>query len=154
MAINFTFEGRNEEIKMSLNMFGYEIKPAFVDLDGNAIEKTPFSHPYNYDEYVLWKSENYTKEKPYSGVYSDRLFQWNHDKYNDCCQKVFKNKGQDFSKRESYEIEEFLRLYLNEKDLKLIAVLQGCNIATGYPYWVFLYRNQCIGDIKREEYHG
>ena len=109
----------------------------FVDLDGKPVKRTPFSHPYNYDKYVTWKSKDFNKEK-YSAVYSDRLFQWDWEKYNKCCKEVFKNTGQFFDKREPKEIEKFLSLYFN-KEIKLTAVAQGCNQATGYPFWVFFY---------------
>ena len=109
----------------------------FVDLNGEPIKKTPFSHPYNYDEYVCWKDRNFNREKC-DAVYSDRLFQWDYEKYNKCCQEVFKNEGQYFDKREPKEIEKFLSMYFGKK-IKLTAVVQGCNQATGYPYWVFFY---------------
>ena len=120
-------------------IYGEEIKPQFVDLDGNEIKRNPFSHPYNYDEYVIWKDEDFDKEK-YSAVYSDRLWQWNYEKYNKCCQTVFKNKGQMFDNREPKEIEEFLIMYFDKK-IKLTAVIKGCNLSTGYPYWIFIYED-------------
>ena len=70
---------------MYMDMYGEKNRPQFVDLDGNPIKKTPFEYPYNYSEYVLWKDENFHKEK-YHAVYSDRLYQWNYEKYNRCCQ--------------------------------------------------------------------
>ena len=122
---------------MYKDMYGEEIKTEFVDLDGNEIKRNPFSYPYNYDEYVIWKDENFDKEK-YSTVYSDRLYQWDYKKYNRCCQEVFKNQGQMFYQREPKEIEKFLSMYF-EKEVKLTAVMQGCNQSSGFPYWIFLY---------------
>ena len=57
------------------------------DLDGNFIEKTPTTHPYNYDEHVIWIDKDFNKEECYSAVYSDRLFQWDDEKYEKCCQE-------------------------------------------------------------------
>ena len=124
---------------MYRNIYGEEIKPQFVDLDGNPIKRTPYSNPYNYDEYVVWKDKNFDKEK-YSAVYSDRLWQWDYEKYQRYCQEVFKNRGQRFDEREPKEIEEFLSMYFN-KEIKLMAVMKGCNVSSGFPYWVFLYEN-------------
>lgn len=121
-----------------MNWYEYEMRDAkFVDLNGKPIERTPFSHPYNYDEYVIWKDKIFNEDK-HSAVYSDRLYQWDYEKYDKCCQEVFKNKGQAFYQREPKEIEKFLKMYF-EKEIKLTAVAQGCNQATGYPYWVFFY---------------
>ena len=112
-------------------------KPEFIDLDGNEIKRNPFTHPYNYDEYVIWKAENFDKEKC-NAVYSDRLHQWDYEKYNRCCQEVFKNEGQQFYQRKPKEIEKFLNMYF-DKQIKLTAIMQGCNQSSGFPYWIFLY---------------
>lgn len=125
---------------MYRNIYGEEIKPQFVDLDGNEIKRNPFSHPYNYDEYVIWKDEDFDKEK-YSAVYSDRLYQWDWEKYNRCCQEVFGNQGQMFYQRKPKEIERFLSMYF-DKEIKLTAVMQGCNQSSGFPYWIFLYEEE------------
>ena len=126
----------------NLNKYGYleNVSLGFVDLNGNPVKRTPFTHTYNYDEYVIYKDENFKEEKC-DVVYSDRLFQWNYDKFNRCCQEVFKNQGQYFSERDPKEIEKFLSLYF-EKEVKLMAITQGCNASTGYPYWVFFYKEK------------
>lgn len=108
----------------------------FVDLDGKRIKKNPFDYPYNYDEYVLWKGD-YNKEKS-KVVYSDRLKEWDSDKFNKCCKKIFGDTGQYFSNRKPEYIEKFLRLYF-EKEIKLTAILEGCNQSSGYPVWIFIY---------------
>lgn len=126
-----------------MSWYGYEqgkfyYDSRFIGLNGKPIERTPLSYPYNYDEYVIWKDENFNEEEC-SAVYSDRLFQWDYEKYNKCCQEVFKNQGQQFYKREPKEIEKFLGMYF-EKEIKLTAITQGCNQSSGYPYWVFYYK--------------
>ena len=122
---------------MCMNIFGEVVEPQFVDLDGNEIKRNPFTHPYSYDEYVIWKDENFNKEK-YSAVYSDRLYQYDYEKYNKCCQEVFENQGQRFDQRDPKEIEKFLSMYFDER-IKLTAIMQGCNQSSGFPYWIFLY---------------
>ena len=128
----------SNEMKMLYDPWGNEIKNKFVDLNGNPIKRTPLSWTYSYDEFVIWKDENFKKEEC-SAVYSDRLLQWSHEKFDKCCQEIFKNKGQYFSERDPKDIEKFLSLYF-EKEIKLMAITQGCNTCTGYPYWVFFYK--------------
>lgn len=126
-----------------MSWYGYEqgklySDSRFVGLNGKPIERTPLSYPYNYDEYIIWKDENFNEEEC-SAVYSDRLFQWDYEKYNKCCQEVFENQGQQFYERNPKEIEKFLGIYF-EKQIKLTAIVQGCNQSNGHPYWVFYFK--------------
>ena len=75
--------------------------------------------------------------EPTSSVYSDRLFQWNPEKYNRCSREVWNNEGQDFSARVPDDIEKFLRKYFEKEDLVLCQILQGENHSSGYPVWRF-----------------
>lgn len=75
--------------------------------------------------------------EPTSSVYSDRLFQWNPEKYNRCSREVWNNEGQDFSARVPDDIEKFLRKYCEKEDLVLCRILQGENQSSGYPVWRF-----------------
>lgn len=99
---------------------------------GNIIQKTDSSGAI-----TLWKSSAYPAEKSHV-VDSDRLFQWDSEKFNACCMEVWSNKGQYFSSRSPEEIQDFLSKYL-EKAVTLIAVLQYTNVSSGYPYWSFVY---------------
>lgn len=112
----------------------------FVDLNGVPIKRTPFTHPYNYDHYVIWKDDSNFDRTNDDAVYSDRLYQWDYEKYNKCCMSVFKNEGQNFNQRNPEDIEKFLSMYF-DKQIKLTAVVEGCNQAYGYPYWLFFYKN-------------
>lgn len=115
---------------------GFHSFSQFVDLDGKPVRKTPFSNPYNFDDYVEWKG-NYRRGD--AAVYSDRLWQWDTAKYKECYQDVFGSEGQKFSGRNPSGIEKFLSLYFG-KNVTLTAILQGCNVSSGFPYWVFYYR--------------
>lgn len=113
----------------------------FVDLRGNPIKRTPYSHPYNYDEYVVWKSNEFDINN-YHAAYSDRLWEFDSLKYENCCSKIFKNTGQRFDNGRNHKtINDFLNLYF-EKEVKLTAIMQGCNQWNGYPYWIFLYEEE------------
>lgn len=110
----------------------------YVDLNGNPVKRTKEEYPYNYDSYVVWKGD-YT-ENTDGCVYSDRLFQWDWEKYNRCCEEVWGNQGQYFNNRMPEDIEKFLSLYIGKK-IKLTAIMEGCNWSNGYPVWVFCYKN-------------
>ena len=122
-----------------MNIYGYETEARCLDLNGNIVKRTPFTHPYNYDEFVVWKKEGANDIERDSAVYSDRLWEWDHEKYNKFCQEVFGDKGQQFNSRNPDGIEKFLSLYF-EKEVMLTAIVQGCNQSSGFPYWIFFYR--------------
>ena len=74
------------------------------------------------------------------GVYSDRMNGWDHNKYNECCRKVWNNEGQLFYEdRSPAEVEKFLRLYIEDDTLVLCKITRYENQSNGYPYWRFDY---------------
>ena len=93
--------------------------------------------PYAYKEFYQHRAGG----KHNAAVYSDRLMQWDYDKFNRCCVHVWDNEGQYFSSREPKEIERFLQLYNDSPELKLVDIIEGCNVGNGYPYWVFRYND-------------
>ena len=111
---------------------------SYMNLDGVPVERNKIDYPYSYDPYVQWESDD-NKEWD-SSVYSDRLMQWDFNKFNTCCQQVFGDEGQYFSNREPKKIEQFLSLYF-EYPIKLIIIQEGCNVSNGYPYWIFHFKN-------------
>lgn len=117
----------------------YCLESLYVDLNGRPVERTKMDHPYSYDPFVVWCGA--FNEATSRCVYSDRLFQWNSNKFNECCIKVFTNKGQYFYDRTPEDIERFLSEYLGES-VKLTAVMEGCNASSGYPFWVFYYESK------------
>ena len=66
-------------MKRNYNIFGFE---CFENIDrfGNEVERSQSSHPYSYDPFVTFR--NGENEEINDTVYSDRLFQWNPQKYN------------------------------------------------------------------------
>jgi hypothetical protein len=107
----------------------------YVDWHGNPVDKTPDEYRYSYDAYVqVKKADEYQQV-----VYSDRLFQWDCGKYNRLCEKHFGNHGQYWSDRDFDKIQDFLRDYYDNQELELVGQMEGCNVATGYPYWVFMF---------------
>jgi len=121
-------------------------KYLIIDGEGHALfnmaegKKTPLTHPYNYDPFVIWENG----EENNSSVYSDRMLQWDWNKFNECAKKVFGNEGQIFYDRDPEDIEKFLRLYFDEPNLILCRITQHCNQSTGYPLWRFDYKKENI----------
>lgn len=126
----------------------------YKDLYGNPVKRTPEDFPYSFDEYVQYKARDFNPydDSKYSGVYSDRMFGWDHDKYCEACRIAFDNSCvQYFDRRDPKDIEYFLSVYF-DKPIYLKAVLKGCNQATGYPYWVFLYTEKLEVRYERERF--
>jgi len=124
---------------MKINSKGIEMFDSrFLDLNGNPVERTKKEYPYSYDSFVVWQ-EDYNKEKS-NAVYSDRLLQWDRNKFEECCMEVWGNQGQYFYEddRQPDEIERFLCKYFGKK-IKLTAIMEGCNFSSGYPIWTFFY---------------
>jgi hypothetical protein len=98
--------------------------------------RTKWLHPYNYDPIPVFQTAGDADGR----VYSDRLFQWNHTKHDELCQKHFGNIHQYWDKRSPADIQAFLRDYLDLPNLKLLYIEEQCNQATGFPLWRFDYK--------------
>jgi len=109
-----------------------------VDLKGRPVPRTKKEFPYNYDEFVVWKNPAYQPDGQYGTAYSDRMYQMDDNKYDVCSKKVWGKKVQAFFNCSPSEIKTFLAAYF-EFPIILMAVLECCNHATGYPYWTFIY---------------
>jgi len=112
-----------------------------VDHLGNQVKNTKHDSPYSYDPYVIMGVPG---AKYKHADYSDRLRQWDSDKYQKLVERHFK-KGQRFDNTTIDIIEKFLKDYHDDPGLKLVMVAEGANQATGYPYWIFFYNNGVEG---------
>lgn len=70
---------------------------------------------------------------------SDRIRQWDRDKYNTLCEKYFGNRGQMFYNRSPAKIEAFLAELLGIPTLVLLYIVKSENLSNGYDYWTFGY---------------
>lgn len=111
-----------------------------VDWNGAPVSRSRSGYPYSYDPYVTYRGG--TNDEAKETVYSDRLFQWDSAKYDKCCKDVWGNEGQYFDSRSPQSIERFLQLYLDKPKLKLIGIMQGANMSSGYPYWIFFFNSE------------
>ncbi len=116
--------------------FGYGYRSGAVDLDGNRVKRTKQEYPYSYDGFVLTR---YGKNSEINGcVYSDRLNQWDYDLTSRLMKKHL-DQHQGWSGQSLEAIQSFLRERLDLPNLRLIVVMEWCNMASGYPLWSFHY---------------
>lgn len=109
-----------------------------VDEHDKPIERTPATHPYSYDGFVTHRFGK--NEEANNTIYSDRLLRWDFKKYNELSKKHFGDEGQYFYNREPKNIEAFLRDWCEDQKLKLIFVMEYCNVSSGYPLWRFDFK--------------
>ena len=111
-----------------------------VDLYGNPVERTKQECPYTYDAFVTYR--NGENSEITNTVYSDRLRMWDSKKLERLMVKHFNGKGDYWNNRSPEKIEAFFRDWTDDQTLKLVVVLEGCNVSNGYPYWVFCYHRE------------
>lgn len=105
-------------------------------VDPNRENRTKEDWPYSYSDHYLWGE--CTEDS--SAVYSDRLAQWDSDKAKAARDAVADLKciyghwGKDGTSK-------YLSAYFG-KPVEAVAVAEGCNVSSGYPYWIFWYRDQ------------
>lgn len=95
---------------------------------------------------MMLSYNNLCQEIPSSAnmtVYSDRLWQWNHDKYKKVHEQVFGNAGQIFWGETKEKCSEFLSLYFG-REIKVINMYDHENCSNGMP----LTRFDCI-DVEK-----
>lgn len=122
-----------------MDCFGEQNVCGYKNLEDKSVEKTPFSHPYSYDEFVIYKDPELFKKGQYA-AYSDRLWEYDHKHFEACTEQVWGDHGQLFDQRANNPslVEKFLTLY-NRTTTILTAIVQGCNVGNGNPYWIFYY---------------
>jgi hypothetical protein len=96
-------------------------------------DKTKADYPYSYDPFFIYFNEK-AKGKDAGCVYTDRLKQWDWDKYQRLCEKHFGNKSDYWHDRPADKIQAFLCDYL-DKEIVLVANIQYVNLGNGYPLW-------------------
>lgn len=108
----------------------FDVDPKWVDPRRT---RTKDDWPYSYDPYFIWKDEDNFEGS--HAEYNDRLQQRDHDKYEKACELVEKR----FERYTREEVSEFLTAY-HGKEIVATALVEGCNVSNGYPYWVFYFK--------------
>jgi hypothetical protein len=107
-----------------------------VDEYGKPVERTKEEYPYSYDGFVVWRGGENGEAN--STIYSDLLRRWDKNGVLDTLlKKHFGNTGDYWDNREPGAIEAFLKDYLGKNNLRLIFVMEYCNMSNGYPLWRF-----------------
>jgi hypothetical protein len=88
-------------------------------------------------EYIVVRKDIESKHSEHS----DRLFQFNPEKYNKCRMNVFGDTSQYFDFVPSEKIEQFLCEYLEQKII-LVHITKFINASSGFPYWRFDYTKE------------
>jgi len=121
----------------------YELISDNVDLHGKPVKKTKQECPYSYDAFVTYR--NGDNSEITDTIYSDRFKMWNNAKLQRLMTKHFNGNGDYWFNRKPEQVEAFFRDWTDDPYLKLIAILEGCNVSNGYPYWVFCYNSDKKG---------
>lgn len=108
----------------------------FMDIEGNVVKRTKSEYPYSYDPIVVFR--NFQLESD-NTVWSDRLFQWDYEKYNKLCTKHFGNESQYWYDRNPELVESFLSDYVGY-EIKLVRITESCNVSSGFPVWSFDFK--------------
>lgn len=120
----------------------------YLDMCGFPVERPKNRYPYSYSPFRIYK-RNWSSND--LSVDSDRLFEWDSEKYDRLSEEVFGNTGQYFFRRYPEEIQLFLQRYFNRRIL-ITGIMECCNASNGYPYWTFYYKD--YGPLKKENQNG
>ena len=118
-----------------------------VDEFGDPVKRSRSKYPYSYDGFVTYR--NGENSEANCTIYSDRMIR--EKEYEVLSTKHFGGGGQMFFDRSGEKIEEFLRDWFNDQSLKLIFVMEYCNVSNGYPLWRFDFRKTPNDDNKTQK---
>lgn len=111
----------------------------YLDLQGNIVERNPIEHPYQYDPYVIYKDSDFDGTE--NSYYSDRVMHCYFEKQeiNDALDqmglKPYGPSWETMSWKNPDQVGRFLSILL-KKHMRCTAIMEGCNYANGYPYWI------------------
>ena len=105
---------------------------------GFSIEKA--DNPYQYPEIPMFSVAPAEPNFGTSSVYTDRLWQWDEEKYDKASQAVWREKGKGhyFYDRSPEQISEFLSLYFDRK-VRVFNIKEGVNASSGFQLWSFQF---------------
>lgn len=118
-----------------MNFIAPGIGPVLFNIRGEQVKKTPFTHPYGYDPFCIWRKDWQDTDHV---VYSDRLIEWDTQKYFDSLEAA---GIKAISQATPEQIEKFLRIYFDKDTLTLTGIEEWCHHANGNTYYMYYYRN-------------
>ena len=97
------------------------------------------THPYSYSPFFHWKKD---WQKTDTCAYDDRMREWKYDLWNEVCAEL--PAATQFGQRQfQYQTPETLSKMLSKycgEPVTCTALVEGCNVSNGYPYYVFYWR--------------
>lgn len=120
-----------------------------ADLQRHDPPWTKWDAPYSFDPYTIWGFAGPNKECN-STNWTDRLSEWDYDKYERIAKEVFPVGSQPFSDHNCRGdlIQEFLRRYHDDPTIVLLRVIAYCNLSNGFPLWRLDYKTTKVGRGK------
>ncbi len=110
----------------------------YVDENDRPVLRTKHCYPYSYDGFVQERCGHNSEAN--GTIYTDRMLGHDYERTRELISKHFPDKpGDIWSGRSAAAIEGFLREWLGQPELRVILVMEYCNLASGYPYWRFDY---------------
>lgn len=117
-----------------ITMDGYVFRHTEVNEFGNPVSRTKSEYPYSYDGFVTYRNGDNSEVN--GTIYSDRISQQDYSKTERLKKKHFGDTSDYYSNANPKKIESFLSEYL-DRDIKLILIMEYCNVSSGYPVWRF-----------------
>ena len=96
--------------------------------------RSQHEYPYSYSPFIVWG-----EDRNCECVYTDRLFQWDHKLTDALLVKHFGSQNQYFNCKRPELVEKFLQERLNLPNLKLVTIVEWCNMSSGFPLWSLHY---------------
>lgn len=122
------------------------IDPRYRWVDPHRENRRKEDWPYSYSDHYLWG----VGAKGDHAVYSDRLHQWSAENWERAWKAIGQKRFDQFSRDDA---DKFMSAYL-DKPAKVSALAEGCNVSSGYPYWIIWYSEieaQSVSSHQREE---
>lgn len=131
---------------------GYEREEMSIDKNGRISRRTSMgqefclphetndrsTHPYSYSPFFHWKKDWKQND---TCAYDDRMREWKYDLWNEVCAEL--PLMQHGIRRFEYQTPETLSKMLSKycgEPVTCTALVEGCNVSNGYPYYVFYWR--------------
>lgn len=112
--------------------------PGYDWLDDNST-RTPEEYPYSHSEYYLWRDFHGPAPSSVSAYYTDRMRQWDGDKYRRATDGKMRNFHSVPINRQA--AQEIVRDYFGA-DFECVGVAQSMNVSSGYPLGIIFVRKR------------
>lgn len=103
--------------------------------DGEPVKRTRQSHPYTFDDYLLYETE--APALANDSLYTDHMYHQEPEKYERLLRKHISTTSNFWEGRSPEKIQAFLRDYCDEPDLELVRVWACCDQSSGADHWQF-----------------